>query len=473
MEDSEVKADVSKRLKIFQRFVCDLRKMEFECDVGLIYDEFMQHTSSIRDIILFALNAKLASITEEINKSQTKKRRDYVTFEKYEARQQSLKAMIAEKDEIQGEIEEHCKKMEILIKDMEMIKLIKSGTKISRSGIHLIGIAIIKELTRISKALPIYAKRSAIVELVKNNQFIVLKGETGSGKSTQLVQYVMEEVSRSGNTKVICTQPRKVAAISLARRIAEEQLQPVGEQIGYWVGMNKCYNEKTTILLMTDQMLLNHCLENPRLDGISCIIIDEAHERSINIDLLLGMVKSAAKDKKDLKVIVTSATISTSLFSHYFDDCPYIQIPGRMYPVEVVYDDNEECKDYVKRAVSKAIEIHKHEGAGDILVFLTTPVEVDNAVEAFAKASRDVKRFTVLPLHGKLQPDQQMRVFQPCENGKRKIVFSTNVAETSVTIPGMKINFIDAYSNRLLYYFIILVFRISCIKYFDKLLLGL
>ena len=200
--------------------------------------------------------------------------------------------------------------------------------------------------------------------------------------------------------------------------------------------MNKCCNEKTKLILMTDRMLLNYCMEKPELDDVSCVIIDEAHERSINIDLLLGMVKKAAERNKDLKVIVTSATISTKLFSDYFYGCPYIEIPGRMYPVDVMYDAVEDGQDYVRKAVAKALEVHMNETQGDILVFLTTPVEVDKAVEAFVKSSANKKPCLVLPLHGKLQPDKQMRVFEPSQREKRKIVFSTNVAETSVTIPG-------------------------------------
>ena len=438
MEESEARRPVAMYLKQFQAFLFEVKKMNIECDVSLIYDEFMNHTLKIKGSISSSLEAKLSSLDVEIEKISNKTKGKYIKLEDYEAKTCNLKIKKEERHEIQCQLEENSKKLKIIIKDIEMISMIKQWRKgPTNSGIHLVGIEVLKEFTRISNALPIYAKRSAIVELVNNNQFIVLKGETGSGKSTQLAQYVMEGIIQSGNRKVICTQPRKVAAISLARRIADEQFQQVGGLIGYWIGMNKCCNEKTRLLLMTDQMLLKHCLENPQLNGISCVIIDEAHERSINIDLLLGMVKAAAKFNKDLKVIVTSATISTSLFSDYFYRCRIIQIPGRMYPVEVEYDEKED-DDYSKRAVSKALEIHREKGPGDILIFLTTPIEVDKAVEAFAKASINMKKCVVLPLHGKLQPDQQMRVFQTVESGKRKIVFSTNVAETSVTIPGIK-----------------------------------
>ena len=439
MDDPEVKMEITLNMNKFENFISELKESEIKCDVAEIHDEMVAHTHNIRSLISSALEAKVDAIQYDISNMDDNNRGKYVKLEEYEARQHRMKVKMAEKDEINSQIEEMSKKMEIVVRNIEMIKRMKKGSKkLSATGIHLIGVEIMKEFRKVMNALPIYGHRSAIVDLAKNNQFIVLKGETGSGKSTQLAQYIMEGIIRPGNMKVICTQPRKVAAISLANRIAEEQCQKVGEQIGYWVGMKKCCNEKTRLLLMTDQMLLNHCLENPQLDGVSCVIIDEAHERSINIDLLLGMVKSASQTNQDLKVIVTSATISTSLFSKYFYDCPVVEIPGRMYPVEVQYEGNGDGQDYLKRAVSKAIELHHREDTGDILVFLTTPVEVDNAVEAFVKASRNMKDCTVLPLHGKLQPDQQMRVFQLCEHRRRKIVFSTNVAETSVTIPGMR-----------------------------------
>jgi len=438
MEDPVFKAGISMHMKKFEKFIYTIKDSEIQCDNADIHSEMMEYTTNIRDLILSALTVKLNALNNEVSDLDNR-RGKYVKLEEYEARKHRMEVKIAEKDEIHRQVEEMSKKMETLVKNIDMVKRMKIGKKkLSDTGIHLIGIEILKEFRKVINALPIYGHRSDIVDLVKNNQFIVLKGETGSGKSTQLAQYIMEGIIKPGNMKVICTQPRKLAAISLANRIAEEQFQKIGEQVGYWVGMKRCCNEKTMLLLMTDQMLLNHCLENPQLNGVSCVIIDEAHERSINIDLLLGMVKSASQENKDLKVIVTSATISTSLFSRYFNECPVVEIPGRMYPVEVQYEGNVDGQDYLKRAVSKAIELHHREDTGDILVFLTTPVEVDNAVEAFAKASQNMKDCTVLPLHGKLQPDQQMRVFQPCENGKRKIVFSTNVAETSVTIPGIK-----------------------------------
>eukprot|EP00794_Sanderia_malayensis_P008277 gene8277-9161_t len=435
MDDPETKV----RMSQFENFVNELKNTRIWFHGASLYETLIRDTSCIRDIILSASSKKSNSMRAEIVKIKKGKSKKFISLENYATKRKVLNALEAEEEEMQIQIEEHNTKIEMIINDLKMMDLPeKRRMKPSKCGVDLIAVEFLKEFTRIINPLPIYAKRSAIIEIVDNNQFVVLKGETGSGKSTQLAQYLMERFSGTANSKVICTQPRKVAAISLARRIAQEQFQKVGEQIGYWVGMNKCLNKNTRLILMTDRVLLNYCMENPQLDGVSCVIIDEAHERSLNIDLLLGMVKHAAKGNKDLKVVVTSATISTKQFSDYFYGCPFIEIPGRMYPVDVMYDETEGGQDYVKKAVAKALHVHCNEGPGDILVFLTTPIEVDNAVEAFAKASPDTRSYIVLPLHGKLQPEQQMRVFKACQQDKRKIVFSTNVAETSVTIPGIK-----------------------------------
>lgn len=433
MDDSE-KVEIAMHLKDFEEFIDDLNRTKVLCERHSIRAAFNKHLTVIKDLVLSALSKHRDILVKSIDALKNENGKKYVSLEKYERKKMMMNKMEAEKNEICERMKEFSSAMPVLMKHLAVIDFFtEEKINPSECGIPLVGLEILKELTKVSNALPIYAKRSTILQLVKKNQFVVLKGETGSGKSTQLAQYIL---STAPKMRIICTQPRKVAAVSLAKRIAKEQFSNVGESVGYWVGMNKCYKENTKLLLMTDRMLLNHCLENPNLDNISCVIIDEAHERSTNIDLLLGMVKAAAKRREDLKVIVTSATISTKLFSDYFHGCPVIEVPGHIYPVDVIYEKRDEDEDHVKKAISKALEVHVNEGPGDILIFLTTPLEVENAVNAFKKASGSTKLCTVLPLHGKVKADDQMKVFEVLPNNVRKVVFSTNVAETSVTIPG-------------------------------------
>lgn len=189
---------------------------------------------------------------------------------------------------------------------------------------------------------------------------------------------------------------------------------------------------------MTDHVLLNECLKDPLLSTFSCIIIDEAHERSIFTDLLLGMIKSCLPSRPDLRIVITSATIDPDVFVRFFGDCPVLSVSGRTFPVEIDWLD-EECDDnYEQRTLQKAIDVHRTEGKGDMLVFLTSPLEVEKCCEKFQDQLQGQNDFICVPLHGKLQANEQQRVFDPSPRGKRKIVFATNSAETSITIPGIK-----------------------------------
>lgn len=246
---------------------------------------------------------------------------------------------------------------------------------------------------------------------------------------------------------LVCTQPRKIAAVSLATHVSKEMGSNVGQLVGYRVGMQEKKTAVTKIMFMTDHILLNECLKDRSLSKYSCIIIDEAHERSIYTDLLLGLVKQCLESRKDLRVVITSATIDPKIFVEYFggmDKCPVLKVSGRTFPVDVVWDfdqlnDAPFPQNYENKAVDKAIEIHRTTDVdeGDILVFLTSAVETEKCVDKFKKAV-GVTDNVCLQLHGRLRTDEQQLVFEKSPKGKRKVVFATNSAETSITIDGVK-----------------------------------
>lgn len=305
----------------------------------------------------------------------------------------------------------------------------------------------VSELKKFETAFPIYAHKSEITDLVKKEQVSILLGETGSGKSTQVVQYLLS-AGFAENGMIICTQPRKVSAISLAERVSSELDSPVGELVGYHVGMQRKSSKHTKIVYMTDSCLLNVCRNDPLFKEYSCIIIDEANERSLQTDLLLGMVKRCLPLRPELRVIVTSATIMPDVFVAFFGGAPVYKVSGKTYPVDVIYDkgdvvDAQYQLDYVERAVAKTLEIHKEDrdNLGDILVFLTSGLETEKAMKSLqSQLPKDFSgpKANVLQLHGRLPPEEQRRAFEPTPPGCRKIVFATNVAETSVTIPGVR-----------------------------------
>lgn len=302
------------------------------------------------------------------------------------------------------------------------------------------------ECRRLEDALPMYARREDILKIIMENQVCVILGETGSGKSTQMAQYIYQ-AGFAAEGLIACTQPRKIAAVSLATRVASELATGVGQEVGYKVGMQSKMSSITKVLFMTDHILLNECLHDEVLTKYSCILIDEAHERSIYTDLLLGMIKKALKCRPDLKVIITSATIDPDTFVNYFGGkhlCPVLKVSGRTFPVDVFWEDekyfeNSFPDDYETKALSKAIEIHQSEpiDEGDILVFLTSAFETERCTDRLKNRLGEAN-VLCLQLHGKLKAEEQQLVFKGTPAGKRKIVFATNSAETSITIPGIK-----------------------------------
>jgi len=287
--------------------------------------------------------------------------------------------------------------------------------------------------------LPITARKDEIVATIRANQVVVIAGETGSGKTTQLPKMCLE-AGLGIRAKIGCTQPRRVAALSISRRIAEELSVTWGREVGCKIRFDDRSNTDTYIKLMTDGILLAEAQGDPQLSDYDAIIIDEAHERSLNIDFLLGHLKGLLARRSDLKLIITSATIDTQMFSRHFNDAPIIEVSGRMYPVEVVYQSQDTASDeqgdlnYVDAAVQAAERIVYESSFGDVLIFMPGERDIRETSDLLeGRLGRDAE---VIPLFGRLSSGDQQRVFSP--SAQRKIVIATNIAETSLTIPGIR-----------------------------------
>ncbi|AJU50647.1 Prp22p [Saccharomyces cerevisiae YJM1399] len=289
------------------------------------------------------------------------------------------------------------------------------------------------------QTLPVYAMRSELIQAVRDNQFLVIVGETGSGKTTQITQYLDEE-GFSNYGMIGCTQPRRVAAVSVAKRVAEEVGCKVGHDVGYTIRFEDVTGPDTRIKYMTDGMLQREALLDPGMSKYSVIMLDEAHERTVATDVLFALLKKAAIKRPELKVIVTSATLNSAKFSEYFLNCPIINIPGKTFPVEVLYSQTPQM-DYIEAALDCVIDIHINEGPGDILVFLTGQEEIDSCCEILydrVKTLGDsIGELLILPVYSALPSEIQSKIFEPTPKGSRKVVFATNIAETSITIDGI------------------------------------
>ncbi len=289
------------------------------------------------------------------------------------------------------------------------------------------------------ESLPVFRMRSTLMQAVRDNQFIVIVGETGSGKTTQLTQYLYEDgYSRSGI--IGCTQPRRVAAISVAKRVAEEVGCRVGQEVGYNVRFDDTSSPRTKIKYMTDGMLQREALMDPNMTNYSVIMLDEAHERTISTDVLFALLKQAAARRPDLKIIVTSATLDATKFSRYFNGCPIVEIPGRTFPVEILYTKEPEL-DYLAAALDSVVQIHISEPEGDILVFLTGQEEIETSVQVLGERMKalgpSVPELIILPVYSALPSEMQSRIFEPTPKGSRIVILATNIAETSLTIDGI------------------------------------
>ncbi|CAL9126286.1 unnamed protein product [Musa textilis] len=313
-------------------------------------------------------------------------------------------------------------------------------------------------LERQRQRLPVFKYRDAILYLVENHATTIIVGETGSGKTTQIPQYLKEAGWAEGGRVVACTQPRRLAVQSVASRVAEEMGVKIGEEVGYTIRFEDQTNPSVTVIkFLTDGVLIREMMDDPLLTKYSVIMVDEAHERSLSTDMLLGLLKKIQRRRPELRIIISSATIEAKSMSTFFqarkkdlrhaaEDCVPSHLPailsveGKGYTVEIHYVE-EPVPDYLQAAVHTVLSINDKEPAGDILVFLTGQDDIDAAVKLLREDTQDDRRRTsgllVLPLYSGLSRDDQGLVFAPTPKGKRKVVISTNIAETSLTLEGV------------------------------------
>ncbi|XP_015895188.2 pre-mRNA-splicing factor ATP-dependent RNA helicase DEAH10 [Ziziphus jujuba] len=332
------------------------------------------------------------------------------------------------------------------------------------------------------KSLPIASVERRLIEEVRNNDILIIVGETGSGKTTQLPQFLFNAGFSRDGTIIGVTQPRRVAAVTVAKRVAEECGVEVGQKVGYSIRFEDVTSSSTRIKYMTDGLLLREALLDPYLSRYSVIIVDEAHERTVHTDVLLGLLKNVqiarsksfnyhldneskkakngmlVEKEKDpqsisflkecqgkkfppLKLIIMSASLDARIFSEYFGGARAVHIQGRQFPVDIFYTYHAE-PDYLDAALITIFQIHMEEGPGDILVFLTGQEEIESVErlvkERLQKLPENNRKLVIFPIFSSLPSEQQMRVFAPIQAGFRKVILATNIAETSVTIPGIK-----------------------------------
>ncbi|XP_045194150.2 pre-mRNA-splicing factor ATP-dependent RNA helicase PRP16-like [Mercenaria mercenaria] len=295
-----------------------------------------------------------------------------------------------------------------------------------------------RTLSQQRQYLPIFAVRNELLNIIRDNNVVIIVGETGSGKTTQLTQYLHED----GYTKygmVGCTQPRRVAAMSVAKRVSEEMGVKLGDEVGYAMRFEDCTSENTVIKYMTDGILLRESLRESDLDHYSAIVMDEAHERSLSTDVLFGLLRDVVARRQDLKLIVTSATMDAGKFAQFFGNVPTYTIPGRTFPVDVLYAKNP-VEDYVDAAVKQALQIHLMGLEGDILVFMPGQEDIEVTCELLAERLDELDEappLAILPIYSQLPSDLQAKIFQKAPDGIRKCIVATNIAETSLTVDGI------------------------------------
>ncbi|XP_011701702.1 PREDICTED: putative pre-mRNA-splicing factor ATP-dependent RNA helicase DHX16 [Wasmannia auropunctata] len=287
------------------------------------------------------------------------------------------------------------------------------------------------------KSLPIYVFKKDLIRAIKDHQVLIIEGETGSGKTTQIPQYLYESGFADDGKIIGCTQPRRVAAMSVAARVAHEMAVKLGNEVGYAIRFEDCTSQRTRIKYMTDGTLHREFLSEPDLASYSVMIIDEAHERTLHTDILFGLVKDIARFRPDLKLLISSATLDATKFSEFFDDAAIFRIPGRRFPVDIYYTKAPES-DYIEACVVSIIQIHVTQSSGDILVFLTGQEEIETCQEMLQERVRrlgsKLAELLILPVYANLPSDMQIKIFQPTPPGARKVVLATNIAETSLTI---------------------------------------
>ncbi|KFZ20319.1 hypothetical protein V501_00192 [Pseudogymnoascus sp. VKM F-4519 (FW-2642)] len=295
-----------------------------------------------------------------------------------------------------------------------------------------------KTLREQREYLPAFAVREDLLRVIRDNQVVIVVGETGSGKTTQLTQFLYED-GYGKRGMIGCTQPRRVAAMSVAKRVSEEMECKLGSTVGYAIRFEDCTSKETVIKYMTDGVLLRESLNEPDLDRYSCVIMDEAHERALNTDVLMGLFKKVLARRRDLKLIVTSATMNSKRFSDFYGGAPEFFIPGRTFPVDVMFHRSP-VEDYVDQAVQQVLAIHVSMGAGDILVFMTGQEDIECTCELIQdrlNALNDPPKLSILPIYSQMPADLQAKIFDRAAPGVRKVIVATNIAETSLTVDGI------------------------------------
>eukprot|EP01062_Namystynia_karyoxenos_P077738 TRINITY_DN7884_c0_g1_i1.p1 TRINITY_DN7884_c0_g1~~TRINITY_DN7884_c0_g1_i1.p1 ORF type:complete len:771 (+),score=249.75 TRINITY_DN7884_c0_g1_i1:77-2314(+) len=289
------------------------------------------------------------------------------------------------------------------------------------------------------KTLPVWEAQDDFCRLLEEFQVVILVGETGSGKTTQIPQFILNMAPDNG---VACTQPRRVAAMSVAQRVANEMDVQLGEEVGYTIRFEDVTSEKTLLKYMTDGMLLREAMIDPMLSRYSVVVLDEAHERTLSTDILFGLMKELLPKREDLKLVVMSATLDAKKFQKYFDNAPLMNIPGRLFPVEIFYTPEPE-RDYVDAAIRTVLQVHQYEEPGDILLFLTGEEEIETACTRIGAEANHLRAqgkcgpIKCIPLYSTLPPHMQQMIFMSAPPGGRKCVVATNIAETSITIDGV------------------------------------
>ncbi|CAL0322117.1 unnamed protein product [Lupinus luteus] len=300
-----------------------------------------------------------------------------------------------------------------------------------------------KSISEQRQYLPIFSVREELLQVIRENQVVVVVGETGSGKTTQLTQYLHED-GYTINGIVGCTQPRRVAAMSVAKRVSEEMDTELGDKVGYAIRFEDVTGPNTIIKYMTDGVLLRETLKDSDLDKYRVIVMDEAHERSLSTDVLFGILKKVVAQRRDFKLIVTSATLNAQKFSNFFGSVPVFHIPGRTFPVNILWSKTP-VEDYVEGAVKQAMTIHITSPPGDILIFMTGQDEIEAACYALkermeqmeSSSKKEVPKLSILPIYSQLPADLQAKIFDKAEEGERKCIVATNIAETSLTVDGI------------------------------------
>jgi pre-mRNA-splicing factor ATP-dependent RNA helicase DHX38/PRP16 len=322
--------------------------------------------------------------------------------------------------------------------DIDYKKSGQYATALAKKSEAVSDFAKYKTMKEQREYLPVFSVREELMRIIKDSRVIIIVGETGSGKTTQLTQYLHED-GYTDYGVIGCTQPRRVAAVSVAKRVSEEMATPLGAKVGYSIRFEECTSKETIIKYMTDGVLLRESLNNPDRDNYSCIVMDEAHERSLHTDVLFGILKKVAQRRRDIKIIITSATMNAEKFSNFFGGVPIYTIPGRTFPVDTNFSKTP-CEDYVEGAVKQALQIHLQQPPGDVLIFMTGQEDIEATcvliAEKITKLGQNVPPLLVLPIYSQLPSDVQAKIFE--KSDCRKCIIATNIAETSLTLDGVR-----------------------------------